>query len=104
LSWDTFLYYKAQPPSPKKSGPNPGARKCGLRAPREKLSRNVAASSSSDSYSGSTIPPTCPAGTPVSDDAFEDDDVNRLVKGKSKRKKVDQDDLAWRLAVKDMIQ
>jgi hypothetical protein len=60
-------------------------------------------SSSSDSFSGSTAAPPCPTGTPVIEEDFSGDNVDKLAAERSKRKKVDEDDLARRMLVKDVM-
>jgi hypothetical protein len=86
---------KAQSQLPKKTGANPVARKRGLWPPKEQPLWEISPVSSSDSFSGSFGRPGGPAGTPVMDDDFEDKDVDKLVKGRSKRKKVGHVDLVW---------
>jgi hypothetical protein len=87
---------------PKKSVPIGGTRKQGHKATGEKVARVESPSSSSDSFSGSTAAPPCPTGTPVIEEDFSGDDVDKLAAGRSKRK-VDEDDLARRMSVKDVM-
>jgi hypothetical protein len=85
---------EAQSWPPKKTIPIGGTRKRGHKTTGEKVARVESPSSSSDSFSGSTTAPPCPTGTPVTEEDFSGDDVDKLAAGRSKRKKVDEDDLA----------
>jgi hypothetical protein len=95
--------FEAQLRPPKKSVLVVGTRKRGHKTTGEKVARVESPFSSSDSFSGSTAAPPCPTGTPVTEDDFSGNDVDKLAAGRSKRKKVDEDDLARRMLVKDVM-
>jgi hypothetical protein len=85
---------EAQSRPPKKTGANPTTRKRELWPSKEQPLREILPVSSSDSFSGSYGRSGGPAGTPMTEDDFEDEDIDKLAKGRSKRKKVGHVDLA----------
>ena len=56
------------------------------------MARVDSPSNNSDSFSDSTAAPPCPMGTLVTEEDFLGDDVDKLAAGRSKWKKVDEDD------------
>ena len=87
----------------KKSVPAGGTRKWGRKMTGEKVARVGSPSNNSDSFSSSTATPLCPTGTLVIEEDFSCDDVDNLAIGRSMWKKVDEDDLAQRMSVRDVM-
>jgi hypothetical protein len=84
-------------PPKKSAAASPAPKKQLLRQRLPAPKREVSSESSSDSYTGSFVPP----GTPNSDDDFEGTEVDKVGAGRSKRKKF-EGSLERAIAVKDL--
>ena len=65
-----------------------------MQPPKDQLLRGISPVSNSSSFSRNSGRPGGPASSPVIDVNFNNEDIDKLVKGKSKRKKVGHADLA----------